>query len=362
LAATKFAIDQTQFTAFSPLDRLAPRSVIELLNHSRIDRLPPGRRLFTRGESDGETIFLLSGQLALLADGPAATIRAQTEEAHGPIGEGQPRLHTAIAHTAATVLCVDSAVLRRLLAGDEQSSRGIASANDIATDTDDRTIAPPITGPEDDAAEQADPLPPLFERLPPMHRRLLRHRMERIEVAGGTELVRQGDKCLHFDLVEHGVLQLRRRGRGGERRLVSGDAVGPEVLLAGGTRHDATVTALEDCIVLRVPRQEFLALIARHYCRRITPADLSALTASGEVTLLDLRSPAAYRRSHMPGSINFPLPLLLTAAPTLDAGRRYALAGDSIRHCAAAAFRLAQHGARTLMLYDPIKTILHQRP
>lgn len=360
MAATKFAIDQTQFTAFSPLDRLDPQSVIELLNHSRIDRLPPGRRLFSRGESDGETIFLLSGQLVLVADGPATTIRAQTEEARHPIADGQPRQYTAIAHTAATVLRVDSAMLHRLSSDDEQASVDAATATATATANETETVTgqplPPAT-----ATEPEDALPALFARLPPMHRRLLRHRMQRIELAGGAEVARQGDKCLHFDLIERGALELRRRGRGAERRLLPGDAVGAETLLTGGTRHDATVTALEDSILLRIPRHEFIALIARHYCRRISAADLTELMSGGEITLLDLRSPSAYRRSHLPNSINFPLPLLLSACSTLDPGRRYALASDNVRHCATAAFRLAQYGASTLMLYDPIKTILQHR-
>jgi CRP-like cAMP-binding protein len=346
LAATKFAIDETQFTAFSPLDELDPQKVIELLNHSRLDRLPPGRRLFSRGESDGETIFLLSGQLALVADGPVATIRAQTEEARRPIADGQPRLYTAIAHTAATVLRVDSAELHRLLRGVEQESKQSIPTGE------------PVRQRNLPAPEPDDSLPALFARLPPMHRRLLRHRMQTIELARGDVLARQGDKCLHFDLIERGVLELRRRSRGGDRHLLPGDGVGAEILLTGGTRHDATITALEDCVLLRIPRHEFIALIARHYCRRIGATDLADLLSSGEITLLDLRSPSACRRAPLPGSINFPLPLLLSACATLDRGRRYALASDNIRHCATAAFRLAQYGISTLMLYDPIKTIL----
>ncbi len=359
MAATKFAIDQTQFSTFSPLDRLAPQAVIELLNHSRIDRLPPGRRLFSRGETDGETIFLLSGQLVLVAEGPATTVRAQTEDARAPIGEGQPRPQTAIAHTAATVLRVDSEILRKLLSSEESDSRNAVAASDGAAINGQGMPASPPMHP---APGQEDPLPALFERLPPVHRRLLRRRMTKVELAAGAEVARQGDKCLHFDLIEQGTLRLRRRGRGAERRLLPGDAVGAEVLLAGGTRHEATVTAADDCVLLRVPRQEFLALVARHYCRRVSPADLPAFISSGEVTVLDLRSAAAYRRSHLPDSINFPLPLLLGACSTLDPRRRYVLVGDNVRHCAGAAFRLAQHGASTLMLYDPIKTILQSRP
>jgi CRP-like cAMP-binding protein len=376
MAATEFAIDQTQFAAFTPLDRLAPRSMSELLGHSRIQRLPPGRALFSRGEADGETVFLLTGQVALIADGPVSTIRAQTEEARRAIADTQPRLHTAIARTAAMVLCVDSAVLQRLLTEHEAAMQETAAPVADAPDTANRPmlLPPPPARPPDampnampdaigemignDGDETGNVLPPLFERLPAMHRRLLQRRIERIEVPRGTEVARQGERCTHFDLIEQGSFQLRRRrGRSGERELGAGDGIGAEVLLAGESRHDASAIAREDSVVLRVPRREFLALVARHYCRRISALDLPALMGSGDAILLDLRPPASYRRAHVPDSINFPLPLLLSAAPTLDTGRRYVLGGDSVRHCAAAAFRLAQQGARTFLLHDPLRTV-----
>lgn len=365
MAATEFAIDQTQFAAFTPLDRLAPQDMGELLSHSRILRLPPGRPLFSRGETDGETVFLLSGQVALIADGPVATIRAQTEEARRPIADTQPRLHTAIARTAAMVLCVDSAVLHRLLAEQDAAMHRAPepAAGPSAAPRPILLPPPPASGEtRDDNAETKSPLPPLFERLPAMHRRLLQRRIERIEIPQGAEIARQGERCLHFDLIEQGTFQFRRRrGRSGDRELGAGDGIGAEMLLAGESRHEATVVAREDSIVLRVPRREFLALVARHYCRRIAAVDLPAVMAGGDAILLDLRQPASYRRAHVPDSINFPLPLLLSAAPTLDTGRRYVLGGDSIRHCAAAAFRLAQQGARTFLLYDPLRKILQQR-
>lgn len=321
--------------------------------------------MFSRGETDGETVFLLSGQVALIADGPVATIRAQTEEARRPIADTQPRFHTAIARTAATVLCVDSAVLQKLLAEQETATRRALELADTSSAVSCPILLPPSPAPEeirDDAAETESPLPPLFERLPAMHRRLLQRRIERIEVPRGTEIAHQGERCLHFDLIEHGSFRLRRRrGRNGERELGAGDGIGAEVLLAGESRHEATIVAREDSVVLRVPQREFLGLVARHYCRRISAADLPAVMASGDAILLDLRPPTSYRRAHVPDSINFPLPLLLSAAPTLDTGRRYALGGDSVRHCATAAFRLAQQGARTFLLNDPLRTVLQQR-
>lgn len=89
MASTRPAFDKNylNFNGLSPLDRLPPESIDTLLAYARVERVPPGRRLFNRGENDGETVFLLSGQLALIADGPAGVLKADAPEARTPIAD-----------------------------------------------------------------------------------------------------------------------------------------------------------------------------------------------------------------------------------------------------------------------------------
>lgn len=354
MAALQPAVDQTCFGQFTPLDQLSPAATEELLTYARIERVPPGRRLFNRGDADGETVFLLSGQLTLLAaDGPAETLKADTLIARHAIADHQPRRHTAVAHTSATVLCVNSAVLDKLIV---QTHAAVPPAipppaAEVATIAERIQRVSPLR-------DDATPPSPLVTGLPRVHLLTLKARMERIELKRGEMLVRQGASCQYFHLLEEGRLRAGgRRSRGGDADILPGDGFGEDLLVANEP-HDTTVTALEDSIVLRLPREEFLTLVARHYIRWVSHHDLPRLLQRGDTVLLDIRPPAAFRRRRLPGSISFPLPQLDDAAFTLDPRKRYVLCSDSVRRNVAAAFLLAGHGIKTRILIENVKAAL----
>lgn len=384
MASTRPAFDKNylNFNGLSPLDRLPPESIDTLLAYARVERVPPGRRLFNRGENDGETVFLLSGQLALIADGPAGVLKADAPEARTPIADHQPRRHTAIAHTSATVLCINAAVLDNLLktAVDtgEAANADAPVPNPAAPEGDasaqassvpvTSNLAPgaaengvtPIAGPLMMPAPVVAELPPtaLFDGLPPAHLQMVKLRLERIEVRCGETVVRPGDSCRYFHVVESGRLGMdKKRGNDGSHELLPGDSFGEDILIANRP-YDVTVTAREDSSVLRLQRPEFLALVARHHVRWIAYRDLHALMEDGRWLLLDIRPPAAFRRRRLHGSVNFPLPLMSGAVRALDPSKRYVLCCDSTRRLAAAAFLLARHGIRTRVLVESVKAVL----
>ena len=370
MAATRPAVDQTHFSVFSPLDRLPPESAEELLAYTRVERVPPGRRLFHKGDSDGEVVFLLSGQLALIADGPAGTLKADAPEARLPVADHQPRRCTAVARTSATVLCVNAAVLDSLLRPPEEAAGDTIDepapgtdepgtvdeteeAANAEADVETRTETVTAAGATHDVLHS-----PLIRGLPPAHLQILRTRMERLEVRRGETVIRQGEPCRYFHLVESGRFRAgRRRAQGAAAEFLPGDAFGEEALVVNEP-HDATVTAVEDGSVLRLPRTEFLSLVARRHIKWIAYRDLPALLEGGRAVVLDIRPPAAYRRRHLRGSINFPLPLMNAAACTLDPARRYVLCCDNARRSVAAAFLLARHGVKAHILVEGIKAAL----
>lgn len=388
MAATRPAVEKNHFNFndLSPLDRLPPESIDTLLAYARVERIPPGRRLFNKGESDGETVFLLSGQLALITDGPIGILRADTPEARAPIADHQPRRHTAIAHTSATILCINAAVLDSLLrtavsveeaanativpiSGDPSAPpsvsmgeiAGTATASITAMDArardNGRDIAWPAIPAQTPTITELPPSP-LFDSLPPAHLQMLKLRLERIDLRKGNTVARAGENCHYFHVVESGGLRLgRRRGHGASHELQPGDSFGEDLLVAGRP-YDVTATAIEDTRVLRLPRPEFLALVARHHMRWIAQRDLPALMGDGRWLLLDIRPPAAFRRHRLHGSVNLPLPLLADAARALDPAKRYVLCCDSTRRLATAAFLLARHGIKTRVLAEGVKAAL----
>ncbi len=332
-------VDQADLSLFSPLDQLAPAQVERLLEHSRVERIPPGRRLFDIGDSDGRSIFLLAGQLALVsADNRIRMLKAATPEAGQAIASHQPREATALARTAATVLCVDTVLLESLLtAGDAAVPKSSAPDLDLG----------PIFA------------SPLFSRLTGSRLQTLIQGMDILEARAGDVVLREGEDNAWYHIVESGRFRVTRRrqdndeGQGDLGRL---QGFGEAALIANES-HDFSVTTLEDGRLLRFPKGAFLNLILRPFIRWIGPNDIAPLMLKGSL-LLDVRSHKAYTRHHLRDSINLPLRVLRQTAAILDHSRSYIICCDNVRRSAAAAFLLAQQGMDTMILNDSVRNAM----
>lgn len=328
-------VDMANLSLFSPLNRLGPARAEELLVHSRIERLPPGKRLFGIGDSDGRSIFLLAGQLALVsADNRIRMLKAATPEAGQAIADNQPREATALARTAATVLCIDSEVLESLLRKEADAECVPAPA--------ELDLGPIFAS-------------PLFARLPAENLQTLMERMDVVPAKAGDVIVREGEDSAWYYIIESGRFGLsRRHGRKGRDdglgELGPLESIGEAALIADELQ-EATVTALEDGRLLRFAKDEFLTHIVRPYIRRVSQSDVAALALKGG-TLLDVRSHKSFARHHQAGSINMPLRLLRQTAGILDRTRSYIVSSDNVRRSAAAAFLLVQQGMEAMILGD----------
>lgn len=350
MGVTQPIIGDTRLSHFSPLNQLDPASREELVRASSIEQLPPGRCLFQREDMSTRTLFLISGQLALLSDGQEARmLRADTREASAPIDPHNPRRVTALARTSVTVLSVDSELLATLLErGEKPSGSGGGS---------------PVTPYDDEAADDRLFSAPLFARLPQPHRQVLKHRMTRIQIPAGKTLVREGEPARSYYFIERGRLRLTRRGRRRETLLMEagpGAGVGEYGLLTSG-RHDTTVSALEDSCVAGFSRGEFLTLLVRPLLHWVNYSDIAPERRAGTM-ILDVRPARAYQRSRLPGSINLPLRILRQVACLLDRGPAYIIYADRPGDASTAVFLLACQGIEGRLLGDAGRTERRDNP
>ena len=102
----------------------------------------------------------------------------------------------------------------------------------------------------------------IFAPLPLPTLTQLAGRLEPLEVAAGTEVVRQGEPGDRFYLIDSGALEARVDGEV-RRRLGAGDFFG-EIALLRDTPRTATVVALEDARLLALERDEFIAAVTGH--------------------------------------------------------------------------------------------------
>lgn len=75
----------------------------------RVITVKPGHCLFRAGDNDGRDIFLLRGEVKLVADdGRLNLIRASSDAARQPIARLRPRQYTAVAKTIVEYFLVDA--------------------------------------------------------------------------------------------------------------------------------------------------------------------------------------------------------------------------------------------------------------
>ncbi len=117
---------------------------------------------------------------------------------------------------------------------------------------DDRASAP---GPEVVALRRIALFEPLSQLV---LERLARH-VERVDVAAGELVIRQGDPGDRFYVVQHGLLIVEADGRS-VATLSAGDQFG-EIALLRNVPRTASVTAVEPSELLSLERSEFLAAV-----------------------------------------------------------------------------------------------------
>lgn len=337
-------LDEAHLGNLAPLNSLTPELLEQVVANSKVERFPPGRRIFTEREDDGRTVFLLSGQIALMADGHGAvTVRADSDEASLPIAEQHPRQVTALASTRVSILSIETKLLQDLI---EQNKKLVKDKhNEIINDQPD-TIKTVLKT-------------PLFAGLPEPHQQVLVRRMVEMPVKAGEVVIKEGDPSEFYYLIVAGKVRVTRKAGGNMdneiliTELSSGNGFGEGALIENDF-HDSTVTMLEDGMLLRLSKGEFLTLLVRPYVKWLSFEEAKALQQEGAV-LLDVRTPASFQRQHLPNSINLPLIIFRKAVTILDKTKQYVVCCDVGRRSATAAFLMAEQGLYVSILEGGVR-------
>jgi len=345
MGAAEELVEEIELTNLVPLNSLSPESRNELISRSTIKRLPPGRHLFNQGDTDNMAVYLLAGQLALVTEGnPVITIKAGTEAASNPIADEQPRTATALARTCVTTLNIDKRLLNKLFSHNDPD----IDNSDIDTESREQRIQLALEI-------------PILSRLPAPHKQVLIRRFEEIHVYAGNVIIRQGTENKYFYLITEGRCSVTKSTRQSGPsiefpELIKGCGFGEEALITNSIpKH--TVTMLEDGRLLALSRGEFMALIVRPLVKQIS---YQQIIDSGQdaVTIIDMRTPIAFSKSHLNGSINLPFSLLKDTAAILDKTRTYVVCGDSLQRNTIAAFFMLKQGLDVKILNQGIRKTL----
>lgn len=193
---------------------------------------------------------------------------------------------------------------------------------------------------------------PAFQRLPRERLALLLLRLEAWPVKGGEAVVRQGETGEYYYVVRDGRFAVTRKDAHGKVQVLSElkrGAVFGEAALLFDAPQNASVIALADGVVMRLPRAEFEKLLKQPLIQYQSRLEAEALVRAGGA-LIDVRTAAEFRRGSLPGAVNIPVAELRARLGELDAQRDYVLLCRDGTQSEAVAFLLGQRGYRMAVL------------
>lgn len=335
-----------------PLASLGPASLRGLLPLCSRERVGRSLDPFSLKDWHGQVVYLTRGELKVdQPDGSTLLYVGGSGDALMPLASGEPPL-SAKAITDVELLRFNEETLDIVVTWDQAAAP--ATAHDGKEGTDWRTKSGIF------AAQNF--VDGVFAALPPANIDTLLGRFQRVAARRGQVIVRQGDPGDYYYVIDQGRCVVTREVGGATvelAQLKGGETFGEEALLAD-TERNATVTMKTDGILLRLDKDDFVALLKEPLLRRLAPREAMQRVAAGAVWI-DTRFPVEYRIDGLPGALNIPLNEMRGATAMLEPGREYIVYCQSGRRSSAAAFLLSQKGYRASLLDGGLKALLAEK-
>ena len=348
------AVSPDLLRAFDPLSSLSDARLQEFADLCHLESVSTGLDPFRIRPTAEQMSYLVSGSLQInFAGGGQEVVTGGTGPAAVALLRAEPIVH-AKALTDVQIIRIDRDLLDIMMTWDQ------LAAFDATRTGRFKTLNP--------ATPAAEVLPSnwnvmsgvfsvqnlrtgAFAFLPAAHIGELLNRFSRVEVKAAQVMIREGEEGDYYYVIESGRAQVTRLVGGVTVTLAdlkSGDAFGEEALVSESKRN-ATVTMKLDGVLLRLAKQDFIALLKEPLLSKMPVAEAQDRVAAG-AQWLDVRYPSEYQYDRLPGAINVPLAEIRNAFNVLDKSRQYVAYCQSGRRSAAAAFLLAHRGFKVALL------------
>lgn len=193
---------------------------------------------------------------------------------------------------------------------------------------------------------------PLFFNLPPANISRVFSLFERVEVAKGEEIIRQGDQGHHFYALIHGKARVLVDGQP-VAELSAGSYFGEDALLSDAPRS-ASVVMLTSGEVGRLEREHFQSLLKDPVVKFITPEDVGKqlMKRGNKCVLVDVRSPEEFEHAPSPNSRNIPCRELRAVIPALDKDALYFISQEGGKRSELAAHLFSQAALQAFVIRE----------
>lgn len=330
--------------SFSPFDGMKPESVAAFARKISRKQAPKGRLLFTEGDEEKQTFYLLSGSVDLLAEGEiVGSVRSGTPKSKSPLAHVLPRPYSAVVTSdRIEYLQIDSEFLDVAVTLDQTGAYKVLELNGLDEN-----------GPGADDWMTALLQTKAFHKIPPSNIQAVFMRLQRVDYRAGEVVIKQGDVGDYFYVVVKGICSVAREtplNKEGVRlaELKMGDTFGEESLISE-VKRNATVTMVTDGCLMRLAKEDFRKLLHEPLLEWVDYESAKQIAASGG-QWVDVRLPSEFEHYRADGAINIPLHSLRLKMKALDRNRHYIVCCDTGRRSSACAYILAERGYQASVL------------
>jgi CRP-like cAMP-binding protein len=250
--------------------------------------------IFTRGDTNTDLVYLLSGSVSLQADGlTVEVISSENESSKFALAHQIPRKIDAVANGMVRIVRLDAHTVNNPPFTSYEQGQGYTVIDESFEDSDDWMTAILRL--------------PLFQSLPPASLQKILISLKKNHFSAGDTLVAEGDAVDYFQIIQKGHCLLTRKTADElfELKLTKDDSFGEEYLVSGLTAKE-TVTALTDVSVIQLEKKLFLTQILEPLVNFIPQEELPDALTNGSV-LLDVRMKHQFEIQNLEESANIPL-------------------------------------------------------
>jgi rhodanese-related sulfurtransferase len=340
-----------RFKKLEPINSLTNEQVKELVSQSLIDKVGEGCSLLGNASED-EALYLLSGAVeATLHNGQPRLLKGGVDDALYPLNSDHNNYKMVLTRTPVIIASVDRELLDVMLTWAQ------------------------ITAPETDVLMSEDGIitinkgdwlnamfkSPTFRSLPAANIEELLYRLEPVRVRGGDVVIRQGEHGDYFYMIDKGVAMVTHTTEDDEQAVtmaeLSEGATFGEASLISDKPRNATVTMMEDGILLRLSKDDFNTLLKQPILQSISFTDAAGKIERGKAVWIDVRLESEFKRAHLPGAINISMRDMHRMAQSLDRYKTYICYCETGTRSSAASFVLKQYGLNATVLEGGLKKV-----
>ena len=344
------SVDSSELAKLYPLEALRSETRDQLASEASETEYVQGEVLFRDGDIDGDTFYLLEGEIAgSYPDGKVKNVSATALQGRYPLGDSQPRRFTAtVVSDRARIVRLDRRYTEKVIAWDQLSRSENFKHFDASTDGN-RWVFRLLQS-------------RAFHKMPTGNIERMFQRFEEVNVKAGEVVIREGDTADYFYVIKDGACSVAKYLDGVESivaYLVRGDCFGEDALLSN-TKRNATVKMMQDGRLMRLAKKAFEEVLKPPVVEWLTPGQASLLAREG-ATVVDVRLPEEHEQRAIKGSINIPLfRLREEAAEQFEKTRKYVVYCNTGERSSAAAFILTKLGFDAYALQGGLMGMVRQ--